>query len=180
MDLWITFVVCAAGESGSPDQARPNSLPLSHPALQQGGWDDCGAGTVRVSPRLLIRISSAWCIIQWITEKNSVGLPMTVGSVRVKYWNWWYWICAFNPFLPCVATAVLVCLPEAAVRQLQKTDSFIPKGYNSSCGAHIVCKFRKQIEKLDSDFDYANFEFAGGYFSIDHVTLFKCLFWSHS
>ena len=41
-----------------------------------------------------------------------------------------------NPLLPSIATALLVYLAEAAVRQLQKTDTLNPKGYNLSCKAH--------------------------------------------
>ena len=50
-----------------------------------------------------------------------------------------------NPFLPNLATAVLVCWPEAASMQHQKPDSLNPKGVNLSCRAHNVFKFWKQI-----------------------------------
>ena len=52
----------------------------------------------------------------------------------------------FNPFLPNLDTAVLACWPEAAMRQLQKTDSLNPKGYYLPCKAHNVFKFRKEMQ----------------------------------
>ena len=40
---------------------------------------------------------------------------------------------SLNPFLPSLATAVLAGWPEAAARQLQKTDSLNPKAIYITC-----------------------------------------------
>ena len=54
-----------------------------------------------------------------------------------------FWV---NPFLPSLATTVLACWPEAATRQLQKTDCLNPKCCNLPCRAQNVFKFRKQMK----------------------------------
>ena len=79
-----------------------------------------------------------------------------------------------NPFLPGLATAVLVCWLEAAARQLQKTDCLNP------CRARNVFKFRKQVKnwKVISTMLILSL-LLGGYFLVDHVILFEHLFWNH-
>ena len=62
-----------------------------------------------------------------------------------------------HPSLPSLATAVFACWPEAALRQLQKTDCLNLKGYTLLCRANQVFKFGTQIKKLDGDFDNADF-----------------------
>ena len=51
-----------------------------------------------------------------------------------------------NPFLPNLATAVLACWPETAVRQPQKTDCLNPKGCYMPCRTLSVSKFRKLMK----------------------------------
>lgn len=83
-----------------------------------------------------------------------------------------------NPFLPNLATAALACWPEVAVRQLQKADSSKPKGCNLPCRAHSIFKFRKQTKSWMVISVMQTVRLLGEYFSIDHMTSFKCLFWS--
>ena len=46
-----------------------------------------------------------------------------------------------NPYVLGLATAVFTCCPEAAVMQLQKTDSFNSDGFNLPCKAYYLLKF---------------------------------------
>ena len=71
-----------------------------------------------------------------------------------------------NPFLPSLATAMLACWPEAAARQLQKTDCLNLNGYYLPCGAHNVFKFRKQMKKLMVISTMRNLSLLSGYFSV--------------
>ena len=84
-----------------------------------------------------------------------------------------------NPFLPSLVTAVLACWPEGAARQLQKADCLNQKGYNLSWREHNVFKLREQVKNWIVISIMLILSLLGGYFPVDHVTLFKRLFWSH-
>ena len=95
-----------------------------------------------------------------------------------------YWTClqrasTFNLSLPNLATAVLACWPEFEERQLQEIDCSNPKTYDLSCIAHNVFKFRKHVKNWMEISTMLILSLLGGYFSIDHVSLFEHLFQTH-
>ena len=81
---WLAFQVCCvfAGESGPSHQARSDSLPLPHPALQQGGRDDRGDGALRVSPTCSVALYySEWPKAKYYSEWPTAKYYMTNSKV---------------------------------------------------------------------------------------------------
>ena len=104
-----------------------------------------------------------------ISGKQGTLNVWNLTRVKLRCWH-------INPFLPSLVTAVLVCWPEAAARQPQKTDHLNAKGYNLE---HNVFKFRKQKKNWTVVSVMLILNLLSSCFLIDHVTLFKHLFWSH-
>ena len=117
-----------------------------------------------------------------------LGTAQSTGRKRSRrVWNWPD-LLAFstkdtvNPFLPSLATAVLACWPEAAVKQLQNTDCLNPKGCNLPRRAHNVFRFGRRVNNWMVISVMLILSLLGGFFLIffiKHVTLFEHLYRSH-
>ena len=82
----------------------------------------------------------------------------------------------FNSFLPRIVTAVLVCWSEVSAMQRQKADCLNSKECNLPCIALNIFRFDTLNGKINANFGYATFEFAGCLFLIEHAISFEHFF----